>query len=335
VIESYAQIPRRRLGRSGFDVSSLGLGTGSLGIDPVAHGDDAHEDRIAVDVLRRAIELGISYIDTSPAYRAGASDRRVGLALRGGLRDRVVLASKVGTHPLRVGDFSADATNWTVEENRRVLDTDVLDVVLLHDVPNLDDAIAPGRALDTLETLKQRGIVGAIGLGVQNHSFMRVAIESGRFDVIQSPYDYNLLRTTAQPIMDAAAASGLGFINASPFNQGLLAGVDPDQIVRIRAQTQMWEARSADVSRARVLWQWATTTGANLRGLALQFSLREPRIATTLIGPRNVRELDEDISAALDRLPSEHWRLLRALLPNLPAAAPGGEAASGAYPPSE
>lgn len=325
-------LPLRTLGRTGFRVTALGLGAGSIG-EPVGELDDPERDGIAVAAVRRGIELGINYLDTSPSYRNGKSERRVGLALRDGWRSRVLLATKAGTHPERPGDYSADAIAWSVERSLRVLGTGVVDVLLVHDPDDMAPVLAPGGALDALERLKAAGTIRAIGIGVQNHGHLRKAIETGRFDVIQTPYDYNLVRTTADPLLALAAGRNVGCINASPFQQGLLAGVDPAEANRTRVASQQSAVRVGDLERAHHLWRWAQERRVNLRALAVQFCLREPRLATTLIGPRTTSELEDDVEAATASLPDWVWPALGDLLPELPSPSPGGEAAVGAFPP--
>jgi aryl-alcohol dehydrogenase-like predicted oxidoreductase len=119
-------LPRRTLGRTGFEVAALGLGTGWIGKAPDA--DPEAEDALAVHAIRHAIAMGLDYVDTAPSYAYGASERRVGLALQDGWRTRVRLATKVGMHPARRGDFRAHAIKWSLEQSLRVLQTDVLDV---------------------------------------------------------------------------------------------------------------------------------------------------------------------------------------------------------------
>ena len=325
-------IARRKLGRTEFEVSPIGIGTGSLGAVPEVSDPD-EIDHLAVETLRTALEAGLNYIDTSPGYREGHSDRRVGLALREGRREGVVLATKVGSHPERPGDFTAATARWIIEQSLDVMETDSIDVGLVHKPHVLGPDLGAGGAVEAMEAMKSAGKVCAVGIGVQNHDFLRTAIESGRFDVVQSPYDFNLLRTTSAPLIERAAERGVGFINASPFSAGLLAGVDPDEIVAIRAATGMWSLRQSDIDRAREVWRWATERDLDLRALAMQFCLREHRISTTLIGPRRPSDVIEDLDAATTHVAGTDWALLEEALPLFPTAAPGGEAAVGPYPP--
>lgn len=321
------RLPRRRLGRLGYEVATLGLGGAWLGMIPGA--DRETQDAAAVAAIHRAIELGIDYLDTSPLY--GESERRVGLALSqphpegGTWRERVRLVTKAGTHPARRGDYSADGIRWSVENSLQQLQTDYLDAVLIHDPVDMSPVLAPGGGIDTLLQLREEGVIGGTGIGVHGHRQLRAAIEHGGFDLIQTTYDYSLVRTSAlDSIIPAAHARDLGIINASPFHGGLLAAGSEaamDEMERIRD----WRSKPADLERARLLHRWAVEEGVDLAAVAMQFSLREPRFAVTLVGPRTAGEVERNLQAALAPLPEGIWERLEALWPTLPAPAAGGE----------
>lgn len=325
---------KRPLGRTGIRVTSIGIGTSALGTDSSV-ADPESADELAVETLRTALRRGLNYIDTAPGYRDGNGDRWVGMALQDGWRDRVVLATKVGTHPERPGDMTARTTAWTIEQSLEVLGTDTIDIALVHDPSAMDPVMERGGAVEALERLKAEGTVRAIGLGVQNQEYLRVGIESGRFDVIQSPYDYNLVRTTSKHLIDLAHERRLGVINASPFLAGLLSGGDPMEVVARRVMAGRWQPNLQDVQRARLLWKWSTERGVDLRALAIQFCLRNERITTTLIGPRRPSDMVENIVAAIQDLATEDWHALEEALRALPPPGPGGEDAVGPYPPSD
>ena len=197
----------------------------------------------------------------------------------------------------------------------------------------MDSVLGRDGAVEALERLKSSGTIRAIGIGVQNHDFLRTAIGSGRFDVIQSPYDFSLLRTTSEPLIEMAAGHDVGLINASPLAAGLLAGVDPQEIVAVRAATGMWSLRESDIARALRIWDWATRRGLDLRALAMQFCLSDRRISTTLIGPRRPADVLEDLASATAEVSKADWGALEEALLSFPPAAPEGEAAVGPYPP--
>jgi aryl-alcohol dehydrogenase-like predicted oxidoreductase len=310
------QLPRRTLGRTGFDVSALGVG-GWLGRleDPAA--PPAAREAAAIAAVRRAVDLGVTYFDTSPGY--GVAERHLGLGLRElapAERASLRIATKTGTHPQRPHRYDADSTRWSVDESLRVLFTDHVDVLLVHDPRSDDDmdaALGSGGALEALERLKAEGVIGAIGLGVRTHAFLRRAIESGRFDVILTPYDYTLLRASAAPVIDLAHARGVGVVNGSPYAAGLLAGLDPEQAAARRTPLS-----PADLDRARALWRWCQSRGVDLGAVAMQFSLRNSKIAVTLAGPRTAAEAEGNVRHALEPLPEGLWADLDAFSRTLP-----------------
>jgi len=144
-----------------------------LGLGCAYFGGEKSSDEETIAGTRRAIELGIDYVDTSPLY--GESERRIGLALADGWRDRVYLQTKTGTHPTQRGDYSAAATRWSVENSLKLLGTDYLDSVLIHDPEDIEVPLAKDHALEELLRLKEQGIVRHVGLGVRDHALHRRA----------------------------------------------------------------------------------------------------------------------------------------------------------------
>ena len=319
-------LPSRRLGRAGFEVSVLGVG-GWLGRLEESHFTRADRERAAVEAVRRAVELGVTYFDTSPAYGPnGEAERHLGLGLQAlgpEERRRLRVSTKTGTHPERRHRYDAEATRWTVDRSLATLFADRIDLLLIHDPrddADMDVALAPGGALEALEALKSQRVIGAIGLGVRTHRFLRRAIESDRFDVILTPYDYTLLRTSATPLIDLAASRGVGVVNGSPYGAGLLAGLDPDEAARRRTPLS-----AADLDRARQLWRWCRDRELDLGALAMQYSLRNPNIAATLVGPRTAAEVEANVRHATSSFSDSVWPELDTFLATLPPPAPGGE----------
>src|SRR5687768_6863770 len=318
-------LPTRRLGRAGFEVSVLGIG-GWLGRLEEPHFTRADRERAAIDAVRRSVELGVTYFDTSPAYGPnGEAERHLGLGLKAlapAERRKLRISTKTGTHPERRNRYDADSTRWTVDRSLATLFSERVDLLLIHDPrddADLNAALAPGGALEALESLKAQGVIGAIGLGVRTHRFLRRAIESDRFDAILTPYDYTLLRTSATPVIEMAASRGVGVVNGSPYAAGLIAGIDPDEAARRRAPLS-----AADLDRARRLWRWSRERDLDLGALAMQYSLRNASIAATLAGPRTADEVEANVRHATTPIPDATWTELDAFLRTLGPAAPGG-----------
>lgn len=291
------RLPKRRLGRTGLDVTGIGLGGAPLG---GAYG--ATPERDAAETVQYALEQGINFIDTSPLY--GDSERRIGAALEGVPRSRYFLSTKTGTHPARRGDYSWDGTHWSVENSLRLLKTDHLDVVHIHDPESLEPVFAPRGGLEALESLKEQKVIGAIGLGQRRHDFHRRALESGRFDVILTYNDYHPLRTTAaEELLPLAERCDAGVLNGSPLAHGLLTGEDPD---RINERLHM-RASEPDLERVRRFYRWCREREVPMVAVVLQFCLRQPLIHCTLSGAKTKAELRQNLQGATMPLPEDLW----------------------------
>lgn len=285
-------LPLRRLGRTGLEVTGLGMGGAGIGRGNVT-------DAEAVEAVRRAISLGINYLDTAPLY--GESERRVGLALADGWREKIFLATKTGTHPEWRGDFSASGTRRSVENSLRMLGTDYLDVCLVHDPESMDPVVAKGGAFDELQRMREEGLLRFIGLGVREHEFHQIAIETGVVDVILTYLDYTLLsQTAADSLLPLAAEHDIGVINGSPIAMGLLSGVEPDR-----------NADLPEAEQAHQLWQWAQKNNQRVLNLAVQFCLRQPLIHTSLTGSKNADEVEQNFAAATTPVSEAVWTALR------------------------
>ncbi len=282
------QLLKRRLGRTELQVTSLSLGGARIG------GNNVTDDE-AIETVHAAITLGINYIDTSPLY--GESERRIGLALADGWREKIYLATKTGTHPKWRGDYSASGTRRSVENSLKLLGTDYLDVCLVHDPSNMDPVIAKDGALDTLCRMREEGLVKFIGVGLREHEFHKIAIETGMVDVILTFLDYTLVRQTAnEGLLSFASENDIGVINGSPIAMGLLSGVEPDV-----------NERPPEGKIAHKLWQWTNDNNLSLLNLAIQFCLRQPLIATNLSGSKNVTEVEQNFAAATTPIADEVW----------------------------
>lgn len=288
-----SQLARRKLGRTDMLVTEISLGGVGLGGQRTVDDDDS-----AAATVRRGLERGINYLDTSPLYNE--SERRIGQAFRalGGRPPSLYLSTKTGTHPLRRGDYSAAGTRWSVENSLRTLGVDSVDLLLVHDPPSMVPVLAPGAALDELERMREEGKFRWIGLGVREHDKLLTAIRSGRFDAILTYRDYNLIRQTAAGLIDEAAGAGVGVILAQVFVAGLLAGGDP-------AESKY--ANDPDAARARDWWLWARERGVSLRALSLQYGLRNPRVSTVLAGADTPQQVDEILTARDTVIPDAIW----------------------------
>ncbi|MCX6368529.1 MAG: aldo/keto reductase [Armatimonadetes bacterium] len=295
-------IEKRKLGRTGLEVSAIGLG--GAGIGGIYQNTVA--DRDTVETVELALTSGINFIDTSPLY--GESERRLGIALRGVDRKSYFLSTKTGTHPDYKQDYSWDGTLHTVENSLKLLGADYFDILLVHDPDKIEPVFAKRGALEALEWLREQGVVKNIGLGQRRHDFHKLAIKSGRFDVILTYNDYHVTRTTAltEGLLEIAAEHNIGVLNGSPMGHGLLTGVDPRTL-----HTPHLVER--DAKAATTFYDWCQSKKLNQKAVVLQSCLKQSLIHCTLTGAKNKQELHENLEALQDEIPDYVWEDLKAL----------------------
>ena len=302
----------RRLGRSEMKPKALGLGGGHLGWPE-------QSDENAIATVRRAIERGINFVDTSPDY--GFSEQRIGMALADGWRDKVYLQTKVGSHPKYLRDWSKEATRWSLENSFKLLQTDYVDSVLIHG-PRFDIEEPLGECLEVMVDWKERGRIGAVGVGVRQPEFHKRAIEAG-VDIVLSFLNYTLLdQSLADETIPFAIEHDVGILIGSPLGNSLLAGPEP-----IQKEEGIHDADGkvipaavgsyldpAVFPRAHAMWQWCQDRGLNIRDLAIQFAMNAPVKGNGIVltGSANPTEFDEVYAAATTPVPEDVWQQFEA-----------------------
>ena len=315
------ELRHKILGHTGVEVTELGVG-GYIGALTDESASDTQRQDAAIAAVRQAIDLGVRYFDTSPAY--GTAERYLGAALSTltpEVRAKLTVSTKVGTHPDRRNAYDADDVRWCFETSRELLGR--IDIIYVHDPvadAHVDTILAADGAFETLEELKASCQIRAFGLGVRNHRYLTRVIESGRVDVILPSYDYHPIRLSLNPVLEAAAKAGVAVVNGSPYQAGLLAGIDLEEAAKRRPPDD------ADLARARAIVEWCEQREIDVGALAVQFSLREPRVGATLVGPRTVAEVESGVRHATTPIPANIWDELSGFLNRLqPPAAVGGE----------
>jgi D-threo-aldose 1-dehydrogenase len=295
----------RPLGRRGPFVTGLGLGTAPIG--NMFTGVTEDDARAAVDA---AWDGGIRYFDTAPFYGYGQAEERLGRALRDRPRDEYVLATKVGrlldpagdsarapTIFLDVGDveprfdYSRDAVLRSLDESLTRLDTDHVDVALVHD-PDLHEHDAVAHAFPTLLELRDQGVVRAVGAGMNQSEMLERFVADIDVDCVLLAGRYSLLDRSGADLLDRCEARGVGVIIGGVFNTGVL--VDPD----VHTTYDYAPAASAVIARARRLRDACAAQGVALGAAALQFAMRHPAVTTVLVGARSRAEIELDLEFA-------------------------------------
>jgi D-threo-aldose 1-dehydrogenase len=267
------------------------------------------EDR-ALETLRAAFTGPINFIDTAASYGDGESERRIGLVLKelGGIPEGVVLATKAD-RDLQTGDFSGDQMRRSVERSLRLMGLDKLQLVYLHDPEHstFEEITAPGGALEVLVRLKEEGVIEHLGVAGGPIDMSVAYVETGAFEVAITHNRYTLVNRSAEPLLQACAERGLALVNAAPYGSGILAK-GPDTYARYAYQ----DAPSELVEKIRNLDAICGRHGVPLAAVALQFSLRDPRVHSTIVGMTRPERIAQTVELANTPIPDDLWPELHA-----------------------
>ncbi len=306
------------------------LPTLGFGGAPLGNMFKAVPDEQAQATLDAAWQAGIRYYDTSPHYGAGLSEQRFGKFLAGKPRDEFVLSSKVGrllqpaeqpenakpfTHELpnrRVIDYSADGARRSIESSLERLGVDRLDVVFIHDVsedqhgPKWRDYFAEAMqgAAVALTRMREEGMIGGWGLGVNLVEPCRLALEQSDPDLFLLAGRYTLLdhRQALETLFPECAARDVGIVVGGPFNSGVLAGGDHFEYDRIPDEVRR------KTERLRLLGE---RFGVDIRAAALQFCLAHPVVQSVIPGSATPARPAQYVAQLQAGIPADFWQALR------------------------
>jgi D-threo-aldose 1-dehydrogenase len=300
----------RSLGKTGLAVTPLCIGCAPLGNMPDTFNYGVSEEQALATI--RAIFAGpINFIDTAASYGDGESERRLGIVLRelGGLPPGFVLASKAD-RDLHTGDFSGEQMRRSVERSLRLLGLNQLQLLYLHDPEHttFEQTMSAGGPVESLQRCQQEGLIAHLGVAGDPLDLMRRFVETGVFEVAISHNRYTLLNTEADAFWDVCHNYGVAAVNAAPYGSGILAK-GPDAYPRYMYQ----DAPQSLLTRARQMEAICKRYGVPLGAVALQFSLRDPRITSTIVGISRPERLSETINLAQYPIPAELWGELDAI----------------------
>lgn len=271
----------RPLGNTGLNVSVL-----SLGASPLGGVFRETSETEGIRAVRTALDLGVNFVDVSPFYGATRAETVLGKALKGVPRDRYYLATKVGQYGEGDFDFSARRVTRSLDESCARLGVDYVDLLQCHDIEfaSLDQIVE--ETIPALLRLKQAGRIGHVGItGLPLKIFPGVIdrVPAGQVETVLSFCHYELNDSSLETLLPYLRRKGVGVINAAPTGMGLLTprGVPS------------WHPASPEiVACARQAVGFCAAQGEDIVKLAIQFSVSNPAITTTLVGsadPENVR----------------------------------------------
>ncbi|MGX4653834.1 aldo/keto reductase [Micromonospora sp. SCSIO 07396] len=307
-------------------VRLTGLGFGAAQAGNLYRATTDEEFAAAVDT---AWAGGLRYFDTAPHYGLGLSERRIGAALRTRPRDEYVVSTKVGrllvpspqdahrrdpegfdvpADHRRVWDFSRDGVLRSLESSLERTGLDRIDVVYLHD-PDDHWEQAATEAVPALVELRDQGVVGAIGAGMNQSHLLTRFVEETDVDVVMCAGRYTLLEQGAlADLLPAAQRRGVGVVVAGVYNSGLLSQDRPPADATYNYQ----QAPPELIDRARRIADVCQTYGVTLPQTALAFVRSHPAVVSTVVGLRNRAQVTQTLTRADADVPTVLWPALRA-----------------------
>lgn len=296
--------PLRPVAKTGLQVTPLCIGCAPLGNMPETFAYGVAEEQ-ALATIRALFASPINFIDTAASYGDGESERRIGLILRehGGVPAGYVLATKAD-RDLTTGVFTGEQMRKSVERSLRLLDLDRLPLVYLHDPEHItfEAAMQADGPVEVLQRCKEEGLIEHLGVAGGPIDLMTRFVETDLFEVAISHNRYTLLEREADPFWDVCLQHGVAAMNAAPYGSGLLAK-GPRAYPRY-----MYGAASEDLlRRARAMEEVCQRYDVPLAAAALQFSLRDPRITSTIVGMSKPERLNETVQLAQHPVPDTLW----------------------------
>ncbi|MCX5264580.1 aldo/keto reductase [Streptomyces sp. NBC_00199] len=320
---THRSIGRRRIANTLVELTGLGFGASVIGnLYRVTPADDA------AAAVEAAWEAGIRYFDTAPHYGLGLSEQRLGAALRHRPRAEYTVSSKVGRLLVpnerprgvdsegfvvrddlrREWDFSRDGVLRSIESSLERTGLDRLDVVYLHD-PDDHWRQAADEAMPALAELRDQGVIGAIGAGMNQSAMLARFLRETAADVVMLAGRYTLLDQSAlDDVLPAAQEHGKSVVAVGVFNSGLLSRDRPADGMKYDYQ----DAPPDLVARARAIADVCTAHGTTLPAAAIAFPRTHPTVVNVTLGMRSPDQVARNAELHRRHVPEALWDDLRA-----------------------
>ena len=300
-----------RLGRTDLMVTSVCFGTSGLGDMPDTYGYGVDEAR-AKATLSAIFDGPVNFLDTSRIYGLGRSEERIGAAIRDrdGLPQDFVVSTKLDRDP-ETNRFDAAQARRSLEQSLKALGLERVDLLHLHDpehTRSVDETVSRDGALGELFRIKEEGLAKAVGLAAGVVSTMIPILRDWDFDVLITHNRFTLANRNADAMLDLAASRGIAVLNAAPYASGVLA---KGSTAYPRYAYQ--EASAEMLDPIRRIEAVCMLHGVPPGAAALQFSMRDPRIASTICGVTKPERVKQTVDWARFPIPEEAWAELLAL----------------------
>ena len=296
---------KNKIKDTGLEVTELSFGTSSLGSMPDTYGYEVSEDR-AQKTLNRFFQGPVNMLDTSRNYAMGESEKRIGKAIKenGGWPNGFLLSTKLDRN-MDTLVLDKNRVRESLEESLKTLNVDSVDILFLHDpeyAKDITDITKKDGAMDELFKIKNEGLAKAAGVAMGKVDIMFPLLKDWDFDVIINHNRYTLLNREANEMYDYASSKNIAIFNAAPYAGGVLAK-GPDNFKKITYQ----DATEDKLAPAREFEKVCKKHNVELGAAALQFSLRDNRITSTICGVTSVESIEKNLAWANAEISGEFW----------------------------
>ena len=296
---------KNKIKDTGLEVTELSFGTSSLGSMPDTYGYEVPEDRDQ-KTLNRFFQGPVNMLDTSRNYAMGESEKRIGKAIKenGGWPNGFLLSTKLDRN-MDTLVLDKNRVRESLEESLKTLNVDSVDILFLHDpeyAKDITDITKKDGAMDELFKIKNEGLAKAAGVAMGKVDIMFPLLKDWDFDVIINHNRYTLINREANEMYDYASSKNIAIFNAAPYAGGVLAK-GPDNFKKITYQ----DATEEKLAPAREFEKVCKKHNVELGAAALQFSLRDNRITSTICGVTSVESIEKNLAWASTNIPEEFW----------------------------
>ena len=286
-------------------VSEICFGTSALGNMPDTYGYEVNPS-IAEETILAILNGPSNFIDTSRNYGMGRSEKLIGNVFKslGGKPNNIILATKID-RDTATNILDRDATLKSFEQSIKALETEKIDILHLHDpehCKDLNDITCKGGALDTLFQLKEEGSVTLVGLAMGKVEMMYDLIQKWPFDVMINHNRFTLLNRQADKLFSLAKKKGIKIFNAAPFCGGILAK-GTKETNRLVYQEVSEKKLKPVFDLEKICLKYNIPLGA----AALQFSMKDPRISSTIVGITKKSRIDQIVEWSNFEISEDAW----------------------------
>lgn len=298
----------RRIGKTAMEVSALSFGASSLG--GVFHSIKEQE---AIEAVFMAIDCGMNFIDVSPYYGHYKAETVLGKALKQIPRNKYYLSTKVGRYGkdgVNTWDYSAKRAVESVYESMERLNVEHIDLINVHDIEFANLEQVAKETVPALVELREKGLVSYVGitdLQLENLKWVVENVEEGSIDSILNFCHNCLNNDKLTDFLDFFEERGIGVINASPLSMGLLSQ---------RGIPDWHPAPKPLVEACSQAAAFCTEQGYPIEKLAIQYSIQNPRIASTLFSSANPQNVKRNVEWAMEPIDMQLVGKVREIIGN-------------------